>query len=113
MGIEEFPEIEAFQRLPRRVIVKGGMATVNPAGGAELSGIVINNMGQPLKDLKVNLILFDTKEMPVRSAAVSPDPPRLSQGGIASFKFVMEGHADQITNYYLYPTWQYDDSGWA
>lgn len=113
MGIEQFPEIEAFQKLPRRVIVKGGMSTVHTEGHADLSGIVINNIGQPLKDLKVNLIIFDSREIPIRSAAVSPDPSRLSQGGIASFKFSIEGQPNKITNYYLYPTWQYDDSEWA
>lgn len=113
MSIEEFPEIEAFQKLPRRVIVKGSISTVNKDGHAELSGIVINNLGQPVKSLKVNLIIFDSREMPVHNASTIPDPPRLSQGGISSFKIVAEGHKDKITNYYLYPSWQYDDSDWA
>ncbi len=113
MSIEEFPEIEAFQKLPRRVIVKGSISTVNKDGHAELSGIVINNLGQPVKGLRVNLIVFDSREMPVLNASSAPDPPRLPQGGISSFKIVAEGYKDKITNYYLYPSWQYDDSDWA
>lgn len=113
MGIEEFPEIEAFQKLPRRVIVKGGISSTNKEGHAELAGIVINNLGQPVKALKVNLILFDEREMPILNVSTIPDPPKLSQGGIASFKFVVEGHQDEITNHYLYPSWQYDDSEWS
>ena len=113
MSIEEFPEIEAFQKLPRRVIVKGSISTVNKDGHAELSGIVINNLGQPVKGLRVNLIVFDSREMPVLNASAESDPPRLTQGGISSFKIVAEGYKDKITNYYLYPSWQYDDSDWA
>lgn len=113
MSIEEFPEIEAFQKLPRRVIVKGSLSTVNQAGHAELSGLVINNLGQPVKGLRVNLIVFDAREMPVLNASTVPDPPKLSQGGLSSFKIVVEGYKDKITNYYLYPSWQYDDSDWA
>lgn len=113
MSIEEFPEIEAFQKLPRRVIVKGGLSTVNNAGNAELSGIVINNNGQPIKGLRVNLVVFDSREMPVMNVMTDADPQQLSQGGIASFRFTLDGCKDNITNYYLYPTWQYDDSNWS
>lgn len=113
MGIEEFPEIEAFQRLPRRIIVKGGVSTVNAQGHAELSGIVINNLGQPVKDIKVNLIVFDAREIPVLNATAMPDPARLTQGGIGSFRFVIEGQSAKLTNYYLYPSWQYDDGEWS
>lgn len=113
MGIEEFPEIESFQKLPRRVIVKGGVSGVNKDGNAELSGIVINNYGQPIKDLKVNLILFDARNLPILSCSTVPDPSRLSQGGMSSFRFVVEGYKEKITRYHLYPNWQYDDSEWA
>ena len=113
MSMEEFPEIEAFQKLPRRVIVKGGISTVNPDGNAELAGIVINNSGQPIKELKVNLIVFDVREIPILNTSAVSDPTQLSQGGIGSFKFIIPGHKDKITNYYLYPSWRYDDSDWT
>ncbi|HNV86859.1 MAG TPA: hypothetical protein PKL97_07875 [Candidatus Omnitrophota bacterium] len=113
MSIEEFPEIEDFHRLPRRVIVKGGVSRVNANGDAELSGIVLNNLGQPIKGLKVNLVVFDDREMPILNALTDPEPARLAQGGISSFKIVLPGHKEQVTNCYLYPTWQYDDSEWA
>lgn len=113
MSIEEFPEIEDFHRLPRRVIVKGGISQVNVKGDAELSGIVLNNLGQPIKDIRVNLVVFDHREIPILNALTIAEPAKLSQGGIASFKFVIENHKEKITNYYLYSTWQYDDSDWA
>lgn len=113
MSIEEFPEMEAFNKLPRRVIVKGGISTVGQQGNAELSGIVINNLGTPIKDLRVNLIIFDSREIPVHNATAAPDPAHLPQGGIASFKFSVDDHSEKITNFYLYPTWQYDDSQWS
>ncbi len=113
MSMEQFPEIEAFQKLPRRVLVKGGVSAVNKDGRAELAGIVINNLGQPVKGLKVNLIIFDEREMPVFNATTTPDPSKLSQGGMASFKFVLGSHQDKIANHYLYPSWQYDDSEWS
>jgi hypothetical protein len=113
MSFEEFPEIDAFHKLPRRVIVKGGISGLAKDGHAELSGIVINNHGQPIKDLKVNLVVFDPRDIPMASYTAVPDPPRLSQGGMASFKFVLEGTKEKIDRYYLYPTWQYDDSEWS
>ncbi len=113
MGIEEFPEMEAFQKLPHRVIVKGGISTINKDGNAQLSGIVINNLGTPIKDLKINLIIFDSREIPILNASTMPDPPKLYQGGMASFLFTFQDYKSKITNYYLYPSWQYDDSEWS
>jgi len=113
MSIEEFPEIEAFHKLPRRVIVKGGMSRINDKGNAELSGIVINNLRQPVKQVKVNLIIFNQSEIPIYNTTTFSDPERLSNGAIASFKFELEGIKDRLTNFYLYPSWNYDDSEWA
>ena len=50
MGIEHFPEIETFQKLPRKVIVKGGNSGFDTKGRPELRGIVINNAGHPIRD---------------------------------------------------------------
>jgi hypothetical protein len=113
MALENFPEIEAFQKLPKRVIVKGGLSAVREDGHAELSGIVINNAGQPIKSLKVFLILFDERGIPILNSSVGADPAKLSQGGVASFKFSVNGYGEKINNHYLYPNWQYDDSQWV
>lgn len=113
MTLENFPEIEAFQKLPKRIIVKGGVSSVREDGHAEFSGIVINNVGQPIKSLKVYLILFDERGIPIVHSSANPDPAKLPQGGIASFKFSINGYGSKITNHYLYAGWQYDDSHWS
>ena len=108
-NFEQFPTIEAFQNLPRQVIVKGGRTSVFHDGSAELSGIVINNLSQPIKDVRVNLVLFDEQEIPIFNVKATPHPDVLSQGTIGSFTVKVEEHGKDIHNYYLYATWQYDD----
>lgn len=112
MGIQEFPEIETFQKLPRKVIVKGGSSGFDAHGKPELRGIVINNSGHPIKNIRVSLIIFNEQEIPVRNASTVPDPAELSQGGIASFVFTLPDYDKEISNYYLYSNWKYDDSKW-
>lgn len=110
MGIEQFPEIESFQKLPHRVIVKGGSSRFDPKEGTELRGIVINNIGQTIRDISVNLVIFDERETPVLSTSTSPDPTVLPQGAIGSFLFRLKDFNSEIKSYYLYPSWKYDDT---
>lgn len=109
MGIEEFPEIESFQKLPRRVIVKGGASRFDPKEGAELRGIVINNLGHPIREVSVNLVIFDERERPLLNTSTEPNPPALSQGAIGSFIFQLRDFSSEIKNYYLYSSWKYDE----
>ena len=109
MGLQEFPEIESFQKLPPRVIVKGGSSRFDPKDGAELRGIVINNVGQPIRDVSVNLVVFDDRETPLFNATVIPEPAALPQGGIGSFLFQIKDHPGELKKYHLYPSWKYDD----
>src|SRR3990167_5766761 len=110
MGIEEFPAIESFQRLPKKIIVKGGDSVINKNGDTELAGLVINNLGQPVRDIVVHLIVFDEKEMPAVNLSMKPDPDRLDQGNMASFKFILEKFGAPVKNFHLYANWKYDDS---
>ena len=112
MGIQEFPEIETFQKLPRKVIVKGGSSGFNPEGKPELRGIVINNVGHTIKDVRVSLIIFNEHEIPILNASAVPEPSSLPQGVIASFIFTLADYDKEISNYYLYVNWKYDDSNW-
>ncbi len=113
MGIEEFPEIESFQRLPKKLIVKGGDSTVDSNQDTTFKGLVINNLGQSVKDVVVHLIVFDEDNIPVLQVSAKPEPDRLSQGNMASFKVKMQGFAKPINNYYLHSQWKYDDSEWS
>ena len=110
MGIEQFPEIETFQKLPRKVIVKGGSAGFDAKGKPELRGIVINNIGHPIREIVVALVIFDEQEIPILNKTTISEPTGLSQGAIASFTFVLEDYDQEIKNYYLYANWKYDDS---
>lgn len=110
VDIQEFPEIEAFHKLPRRVIVKGGSSGLDASGKAKLGGIVINNTGHPIKDLKVCLIIFNEHEIPLLNASVVPDLSELPQGSIGSFVFTLDNYRKEIGNHYLYAIWKYDDS---
>ena len=112
MSIQEFPEIETFQKLPRRVIIKGGSSGFNAQGKPELRGIVINNSGHLIKNLRVSLIIFNEKEIPILNASTAADTDTLAQGGIASFVFTLNDYKKEIANYYLYTNWKYDDSNW-
>lgn len=110
MGIEEFPEIETFQKLPKRLIVKGGDSTIDGRGNAVLSGIVINNLGQPVQGMKVYLVVFDDNEIPVFNVTTIPSPDVLPQGRIASFRFSIPNQKKRLENYYLYANWKYEDT---
>jgi hypothetical protein len=109
MGIEQFPEIESFQKLPHKVIVKGGSSRFDPKEGAELRGIVINNIGQTIRDVTVNLVIFDDQETPLFNTSIAPDPAVLPQGAIGSFLFRLKDFPSEIKKYYLYSSWKYDD----
>ena len=109
MGIEAFPEIESFQKLPRQVIVKGGTSTFDEKKGATLRGIVINNIGHNIRDLRVSVVILDAHGLPVLSAGTAPDPQEVPQGGISSFIFHLEDHREKIVDYHLYSDWKFDD----
>ena len=109
MGIETFPEIESFQKLPRQVIVKGGSSDFSEHDGAWLRGIVINNIGQPIRDIRINVVIFDKKKIPILNVSATADPESLPQGGIGSFTFQIKSHSEVITDYYLYANWKFDD----
>ena len=113
MDVEDFPPIETFKKLPKRVVVKGGVASFNAQNQPQLSGIVINNSGQTVMNLKVHLILFDHRNIPIENATEVPEPGTLLQGQIASFLFTLPNFKGKITNSYLYATWVYDDKSWT
>ena len=110
MGLEAFPEIESFQKLPRQVIVKGGSSTYSEREGAELRGIVINNIGHPIRDLRVQVVILDEKGIPALSAGSVPEPSSLPQGGISSFVFKVAEYHQKISDYHVYANWKFDDS---
>ncbi len=109
MGLEAFPEIESFQKLPRQVIVKGGNSTFSDKEGASLRGIVINNIGQSIRDLRVHAVILDENKIPVLSTSLDPDPSTLPQGAIGSFTFQFKEYSQKIGHYYLYANWKFDD----
>jgi len=109
MGIETFPEIESFQKLPRQVLVKGGNATVDEREGRRLSGIVINNIGQRIKDIRVSAVFFDASGIPLVNTSATSDPDHLPQGGIGSFMISLPDHLKEYSKYHLYPNWRFDD----
>jgi len=109
MGLETFPEIENFQKLPHQVIVKGGSSSFHEQEGAELGGIVINNVGHTICDLRVNLVVFDDLKIPILNTSLAANPEALPQGGIANFTFRIKDYPKQIDDYYLYTNWRFDD----
>lgn len=113
MGIEEFPDIESFQRLPKKLIVKGGDSSTDDAGNTMMKGLVINNLGQRVESISVHLIVFDEKEIPIQNVRVEPQPNSLDQGNMASFKIAIPKFGKPIDNYYLYAQWKYDDASWT
>jgi hypothetical protein len=110
MGIESFPEIENFQKLPREVIIKGASTRLDENGGAELRGIVINNIGQPIKDVRAQLVVFGTNKVPVLGITAVTEPDRLPHGGIANFHFQLKGFKQEIKNYHLHAAWSFDEA---
>ena len=109
MDIETFPEIEDFQHLPRQVIVKGGAADFSDAAGASLQGIVINNIGNPIRNVRVHVVVFNEKKIPIRSTSTSVKPEIIPQGGIGNFSFQLKDFNEQIKDYYLYTDWNFHD----
>ncbi len=109
MGIEAFPEIESFQKLPRQVIVKGGDTSFDVHEGAKLSGIVINNIGHTICDLRANIVILDEKGIPVVNTSTTVTPASLPQGGIGSFTFQLRDYPKAISDYHLYANWRFDD----
>jgi len=109
MSIESFPEIENFQKLPHQVIVKGGSWEKSESKGSEMRGLVINNSGHPICDIRVNLVLFDEKKIPVLNTSTSADPEMLPQGGMATFNFKIENSPQTISENHLYANWKFDD----
>ena len=109
MGLETFPEIESFNKLPRQVIVKAGSSTYDEKDGAQLRGIVINNTGHAIKDISVRVIVLDDHSIPVISTSVSPEPTSLHQGGIASFSVRVENYTKKVSNCHLTVDWKFDD----
>lgn len=109
MGLETFPEIESFQKLPHQVIVKGGNPTFSAKDGAELRGIIINNIGHTICDIKVNLVIFNEKKIPMLNTSMMPDPATLPQGAITPFVFHLKEWDQPISDYHLYTNWKFDD----
>lgn len=110
MGIESFPEIENFQKLPREVIIKGASTHFNEAEGASLRGIVINNIGHPIKNIRAQLVIFDKNQVPVLGTSVPTEPDQLPQGGIANFQFQLKEHKTEIKKYFLHANWSFDET---
>ena len=109
MGLETFLEIENFQKLPRQVIVKGGASTFSEQDGARLTGIVINNIGNPIRDVRVHVVIFDKNRMPLLSTNAAVDPEFLAQGGIGAFTFHIQDFSERILDYHLYANWKFDE----
>ncbi len=109
MDIEAFPEIENFQKLPRQVIVKAGSTSFEASKGAVLRGIVINNSGHPIREVRVNVVILNERGMPVLNTSLSSDPDALPQGGIANFRFEFKEYPKAIIDYHLYTQWRFDD----
>ena len=109
MGLETFPEIENFQKLPRQVIVKGGSSSFSQQEGATLAGIVINNIGHTIRDIRVNVVIFDKNRLPALNTSVPADPETLPQGGIGAFTFQLKNYPEEILDYHLYASWKFDD----
>ena len=110
IGIESFPEIENFQKLPREVIIKGASTHFNETEGASLRGIVINNIGHPVKNIRAQLVIFDKNRVPLLGTSVATEPDRLPQGGIANFHFELKDHKGEIKNYFLHANWGFDET---
>ncbi|MBU3759898.1 MAG: hypothetical protein FGM27_08230 [Candidatus Omnitrophica bacterium] len=109
MDIEAFPEIENFQKLPRQVIVKAGSTSFDADKGASLRGIVINNSGHAIREVRVHVVILNEKGLPSVSTSQLADPEALAQGGIANFRFEFKEQNKAIADYHLYTQWRFDD----
>ncbi|OGW79930.1 MAG: hypothetical protein A2Z83_03535 [Omnitrophica bacterium GWA2_52_8] len=109
MDFESFPDIENFQKLPHQVLIKGGVPSYESGKGAELRGIVINNIGNQIGQLRVHLVLFDENRIPVFSTSAVPEPSVLPQGGIGAFMFELKDYPKAIEDHYLYTSWRFQD----
>ena len=112
MNFEDFPEIESFHKLPKKLIIKAGETAFTEEGDATLSGIVINNLGQPVQHVEVSLILFDEKNIPQEHLRIVSSPNQLTQGALGSFRFVVKDRKEKVENYYLHASWDYVDKDW-
>ncbi|MSR78230.1 MAG: hypothetical protein EXS63_08430 [Candidatus Omnitrophica bacterium] len=110
MDVDAFPEIQNFQHLPRSVIVKGGGTSFDAANGAELSGIVINNIGQAIRNIRVHVVIFDERKIPLLNTSVPAEPEMMPQGGVASFRFQFKELFHEIKDYHLFTNWSFDES---
>lgn len=110
MRLNSFPEIEDFRKLPREVVVKGAISEPDPKKGVEIRGIVINNIGQPIKNIRIQVVVFDEYHLPQMSTSLSPAPSKLQQGGIANFIFTFEGLEKPVKDFYLHANWGFDAS---
>ncbi len=108
MRLNSFPEIEDFRKLPREVVVKGAISEPDPKKGVEIRGIVINNIGQPIKNIRIQVVVFDEYHLPQMSTSLSPAPSKLQQGGIANFIFTFEGLEKPVKDFYLHANWGFD-----
>ncbi len=108
MRLNSFPEIEDFRKLPREVVVKGAISETDIQKGVEIRGIVINNIGQPIKNIRVQVVVFDEYHLPQMSTSLSPSPPKLQQGGIANFIFTFQGLEKPVKDFYLHANWGFD-----
>jgi hypothetical protein len=108
MRLNSFPEIEDFRKLPREVVVKGAISETDIAKGVEIRGIVINNIGQPIKNIRVQAVVFDEYHLPQMSTSLAPSPPKLQQGGIANFIFTLHELEKPVKDFYLHANWGFD-----
>lgn len=110
MDVDAFPDIENFHHLPRSVIVKGAKASFDPAEGAQLRGIVINNIGQAIQNLRVHVVLFDDRKIPLLNTSVAPESSKIPQGGVSPFHFQLKDFPHEIKDYHLFTNWSFDES---
>jgi hypothetical protein len=107
MNIEAFPEIENFHKLPRQVIVKGASSSHDSDKGALLHGIVINNIGHTVGDVRVNVVVFNQQKIPVVNLSTDSNPAVLPQGCIGAFSFQIKDYPEEIVDYHLFATWKF------
>lgn len=109
MDIDAFPEIENFQKLPKDVIVKAGSTGFDGKGGSSLQGLVINNIGNTICDLRVCIVVFNEKKIPLLNTSTSTDPAVLPQGGMANFRFEFKQQVAELKDFHLFTTWRFDE----